>query len=218
MPLSKLNTLHWHIVDDESFPLILPSHPELASSGRYSDAEIYTRTDVLEIVALAEKNGVQVIPELDTPGHVRSWGLSSKWANASIPCAGGTGYNGQLDISIAAVRTMVRDVIKEVESWFTNSPYFHFGGDEVSSACWDLRPAIKEYMDDFGLKNYAELQAFWRIDLKTELPAGRKAIFWRNDATDLIAGEDDVVQYWGAQADTAKGKPISILSYQRNKK
>lgn len=109
MPLSKLNILHWHIVDDESFPLVLDSHPELSQAGRYSDSEVYTKKDVAEILALAEKNAVQVIPEIDTPAHVRSWGLAEQWKakDISIKCHGGTGYNGQFDVSVPEVFTMV---------------------------------------------------------------------------------------------------------------
>lgn len=112
MPLSKLNVLHWHIIDDQSFPLVLDSHPELAEAAKYSDEEVYTKKDVAQIVALAEKNGVQIVPEIDTPAHTRSWGLAAEWKqkDISIKCGGGTGYNGQLDLSVPEVFTLVKEV------------------------------------------------------------------------------------------------------------
>lgn len=73
---NKMNVLHWHIVDEDSFPLVLKSHPELAEYGAFSDEEVYTPEDVKEIVKYAMIRGVRVIPELDTPGHAASWGKS----------------------------------------------------------------------------------------------------------------------------------------------
>lgn len=83
------------------------------------------------MIALAQQNAVQIVPEIDTPAHVRSWGLSSVWkaANITIECAGGTGYNGQLDVSIPSVFGLVKDVISEIDTIFKNSPYIHLGGD-----------------------------------------------------------------------------------------
>ncbi len=81
----------------------------------------------------------------------------------------------------------------------------HLGGDEVFGSCWDLRPAIKTFMALKNIKSYGELQMYWRYRLKQALPAGRKVIFWRNDADNVTTGDDDIVQYWGAQAQTANG-------------
>jgi hexosaminidase len=131
MPLSKLNVLHWHIVDDESFPLELVTHPELAQYSRYSKSEVYTAEDVKQILNAASLNAVQVVPEIDTPAHVRAWGQAPVWKalGASIACAGGTGYNGQFDVSIPQVFDLAMDVIKEVNQMFSSSPYIHLGGD-----------------------------------------------------------------------------------------
>lgn len=132
MPVSKLNVLHWHLVDDESFPLELQSHPELAQYGKYEDGQTYNAAQVREVIALAKYNGVQVIPEIDTPAHVRSWALAPKWvdANLDIKCNGGTGYNGQFDVSKLPVWDFAKDVIKEINDIFaTASNYIHLGGD-----------------------------------------------------------------------------------------
>lgn len=56
-----------------------------------------------------------------------------------------------------------------------------------------------------NIKTYGELQMYWRFQLKQALPAARKVIFWRNDADNLTTGPDDIVQYWGAQSQTANG-------------
>jgi hexosaminidase len=75
MMYNKLNVLHWHITDDESFPLELKSFPQVHKSGAFSKNEVYTKENVADILNHATKNGIRVIPEIDSPGHTRSWGL-----------------------------------------------------------------------------------------------------------------------------------------------
>lgn len=87
---------------------------------------------------------------------------------------------------------------------FSNSPYIHLGGDEVFSACWDKRPAIKEFMAKNNIASYGALQMYWRKQLKSVLSAGKKVVFWRNDGHDVTTEADEAVQFWGSQADTAK--------------
>ena len=74
--------------------------------------------------------------------------------NISIKCGGGTGYNGQLDVSVEGVFDLVKDVVKEVDELFSKSKYIHLGGDEVSSSCWNLRPEIQNFMQKQGLSSY----------------------------------------------------------------
>jgi hexosaminidase len=91
MPLAKLNMLHWSFTNDEAFTLNLGSHPELSEAGRYSEAESYTPSQVKDVIALGKLNAVSIIPEINTPAHVRSWGLSKQWQakNITILCGGG---------------------------------------------------------------------------------------------------------------------------------
>lgn len=101
MPLSKLNILHWSFSNDEAFVIDLIKHPELSEASRYSESEYYTLDQVKELIALAKINAVGIVPEFDTPGHVRSWGLAKKWSdrNITILCPGGEHYNHQFDVS-----------------------------------------------------------------------------------------------------------------------
>ena len=64
MMYNKLSVLHWHITDDESFPIELPSIPEMQAYGSYGRAYRYSVEDVKEIVQYAAENGVRVIPEV----------------------------------------------------------------------------------------------------------------------------------------------------------
>ncbi|KAF2286385.1 hypothetical protein GH714_016628 [Hevea brasiliensis] len=72
MVYAKLNVLHWHIVDTQSFPLEIPSYPKLWD-GAYSFSERYTFAEAAEIVSYAQRRGINVLAEIDVPGHALSW-------------------------------------------------------------------------------------------------------------------------------------------------
>ena len=69
---NKMNVLHWHVTDSQSWPLEVKSHPELAKNGAYSDEEIYSIKDVQKIIDFAADRGVRVIAEFDVPAHTDS--------------------------------------------------------------------------------------------------------------------------------------------------
>ena len=73
MEYAKLNVFHWHITDAESFPFESKTFPDL-TFGAYSPEYTYTHTDIHHIVRYASERGITVVPEIDTPGHVKSWG------------------------------------------------------------------------------------------------------------------------------------------------
>ena len=59
-----------------------------------------------------------------------------------------------------------------------------------------------------NIEGYGQLQMYWRYQLKQSLPKSRKTIFWRNNAENVTTAPDDILHYWGAQADVAKSKFI----------
>lgn len=69
MGASKLNVFHWHITDSQSFPLEIPSVPQLTQYGAYSPKKIYSPKDVQHIVEYAKLRGVRVLIEIDAPSH-----------------------------------------------------------------------------------------------------------------------------------------------------
>lgn len=72
MAMNKLNILHWHMVDEQSFPYEMKSHPEIAQKGAYHPQMIYTTKSIQQIIHYAYKRGIRVIPEVDMPGHTRA--------------------------------------------------------------------------------------------------------------------------------------------------
>ena len=72
LPYAKLNVLHWHMVDTQSFPFEVKSHPKLWTAA-YAPSQRYTQADVASIVEYARLRGVRAIVEFDMPGHAQSW-------------------------------------------------------------------------------------------------------------------------------------------------
>ena len=76
MAVAKFNVFHWHIVDDDSFPLELKqSFPNLTFNGAFSENEVYTQAMVKQIVEHAKKLAIRVVPEFDNPSHTHAVGL-----------------------------------------------------------------------------------------------------------------------------------------------
>ena len=79
MAANKINVFHWHITDSQSFPIELPSEPQLAEKGAYGEDMRYTVKDVKRIVEFAMSRGVRVVPEIDSPGKATLSVSSASW-------------------------------------------------------------------------------------------------------------------------------------------
>lgn len=69
MAMTKLNVFHWHIVNSQSFPMVLKSHPEIAQKGAYSPLQVYYPSDIKDVVEYGRVRGVRILPEFDAPTH-----------------------------------------------------------------------------------------------------------------------------------------------------
>ncbi|KAH9381485.1 hypothetical protein HPB48_005540 [Haemaphysalis longicornis] len=143
MAYNKLNVLHWHVVDDQSWPLHLEAFPNLTLKGAYSPRHVYSPEDVRSIVEYARLRGIRVIPELDTPGHTQA--LGKAFPDVLTPCYAtnepGTAAFGRfasfeiLDPTRNFTYQLVHNLLLEIRKLFPD-PYVHLGMDEVYYACW----------------------------------------------------------------------------------
>nr|CAD7430399.1 unnamed protein product [Timema monikensis] len=172
MASSKLNVLHWHATDTQSFPLDFPRVPELASYGAYSSREVYTPSDVTELLEYSLTRGVRVLLELDAPSHAGNgwqWGPSTglgdlavcvnqqPWRNYCIqpPC-------GQLNPANPGVYRVLQDLYKDVLELWPEGEALHMGGDEVFFPCWNASTQVVEWMQSRGLgRSQADFLQVW---------------------------------------------------------
>lgn len=161
MSYNKMNVLHWHIVDDNSFPYQSSSYPNLSAYGAFHPTMVYTLNDIQKIVDYARLRGIRVMPEFDTPGHTRSWGLAYPELLTTCYDAKGhpNGVLGPMNPTNANLYEFLGHLFAEIVQVFPDQ-YVHLGGDEVQFDCWQSNPEINEYMKAKNMsRNYARLES-----------------------------------------------------------
>ncbi|XP_054791263.1 beta-hexosaminidase 2-like [Prosopis cineraria] len=187
MSMNKMNVFHWHITDSHSFPLVVPSEPDLADKGSYGTDMQYSRADVRRIVQFGLDHGVRVLPEIDSPGHTGSWALAYP---EIVTCANmfwnppggdplaaepGTGHLNPLN---PKTYTVLKNVIKDVALLFPE-PFYHGGADEVIAACWKTDPTIQSFLANNGTVNQV-LETFINSTLPYILSLNRTVVYWED--------------------------------------
>jgi len=156
MPMSKLNVLHWHVVDAESFPLNTPSVPTM-KDGAFTTDLIYSMEDLQVLKSYAFERGVQLIIELDIPGHAASWtkGKPQIMADCFVKYSyniNDFALNPTLSDTFTAIEAIMSDVITA-----TQATTVHLGGDEVVYGCWREDAGIVQYMADNAVSSFDQL-------------------------------------------------------------
>jgi len=168
MAYSKFNVLHWHIVDDQSFPYESMVYPYLAQNGSWngSPSHIYTQADIFGILQYAQDRGIRVVPEFDTPGHTLSWGNGYPYILTQCYSGGQPvpGSYGPVNPIPNTTFPFMYNFFKEVGEVFPDQ-YVHIGGDEVSFDCWASNPSIQDWMSQNGYTNYAMVEQYYETNL-----------------------------------------------------
>ena len=182
MEIHKLNTLHWHLTDDQGWRIEIKKYPKLTEVGSirketiighinnsakydgtpYGEGCWFSQDQVKEIISYAAAKGIEIIPEIDLPGHM----LAALAAYPELGCTGGPydvwGRWGIADDVLCAgnEKTMLflEDVITEVAALFP-SEYFHIGGDECPKVRWEKCPKCQAKIRELGLKDTEEFKA-----------------------------------------------------------
>jgi hexosaminidase len=211
----KFNILHWHLTDDQGWRIEIKSYPKLTSVGawrvnktgtfgNFSKPEpdeprdyggFYTQEDIREIVQYAKERQVQILPEIDVPGH----SLAAIAAYPELTCTpgkyevssgdrfmvwpgGGQHFYGLIDNSLCPAKEEVYvfldKVFAEVAELFPFE-YIHMGGDETARNFWEKSPLIKNLMQREKLKNLDEVQSYFVKRVEKIINAkGKKMIGW----------------------------------------
>ncbi|KAL3318065.1 hypothetical protein Ciccas_003279 [Cichlidogyrus casuarinus] len=201
MSMVKMNVLHWHIVDDQSFPYDSYTFPGMASMGAFQRfGKIYTQQDVAEVIEYARQRGVRVMSEFDTPGHTLSWGNSI--TGLLTKCYTGSELNGNfgpIDPTNEKNYNFIKSFFDEVKTVFPDD-YIHLGGDEVPFNCWASNPDVKVFMQHMNITSYADLESYYieRLGkIVAQLKPTAVKVFWEEVFFNkAMASTDDVVHVW----------------------
>ncbi|KAG6598926.1 Beta-hexosaminidase 3, partial [Cucurbita argyrosperma subsp. sororia] len=177
MAYAKLNVLHWHIVDTQSFPLEIPSFPKLWL-GAYSKQERYTIADATEIVRYAQRRGVSVLAEVDVPGHALSWGVGYPALWPSKDC------KQPLDVSNEFTFKVIDGILSDFSKIFKYR-FVHLGGDEVNTTCWTVTPHIRNWLRKQGMKESDAYKYFVLQAQKIALSHGYELVNWEETFNDF---------------------------------
>jgi hexosaminidase len=210
MGLSKLNVLHWHITDNQAWPIHLDVYPEVTKDA-YSAREIYSKKDVADVIAYARARGVRVIPEIDMPGHSASgWQQIDKdivtcenswWSNDDWPLHTAVQPNpGQLDVMNPKTYEVVEKVYSELSHQFSDD-FFHVGGDELQTGCFNFSSRIRDWFAEDSSRTYFDLNQYW-IDHSYDMFTDPKVTGKKNRR--LMMWEDVVLSHNSAAPDVPK--------------
>lgn len=233
MALSKLNVLHWHMDDAQSWPMQIDLYPNMTRDA-YSPREIYTHDDMRHVVGYARARGIRVIPEVDMPSHSSAgWKQvdpeivacqDSWWSNDVFKYHTAVEPNpGQLDIINDKTYDIVRDVYSELSGIFPDE-WFHVGGDEIQPNCFNYSRYVSEWFAEDPSRTYNDLAQYWvdhAMPIFRSVHSNRRLVMWE----DIILStehahdvpKDVVMQTWNNGLEyidklTANGYDVIVSS------
>ena len=205
----KINKFHWHLTDSQGWRIEIKSHPELTEKGAFrGPGELlgaslgkwyekyggyYTQEDIKEVVAYAAVRNVEIIPEIDLPGH--SWAFTRVYANATCLHKNGKPRHGGGAICPTNEENfeILEDVFREVAELFP-SQYIHIGGDEVGFEAWKACPSCSAWINEHGGGDARKLQIHFMRRIQDMIAKYDKSpVMWYFGGEML---EGSIVQGW----------------------
>jgi len=214
LALHGMNVLHWHLTEDQGWRIDVPSRPRLTEVGAWrteADGSLhggfYTAEEMREVVAYAAARHIEVIPEIEMPGH-------SSAALAAYPQLGCTGDSLEVphrwgvfkDIYCAGNEETFRfleEVVDEVAEVFPG-PRVHIGGDEAPKVRWAACPKCQRRMKEEGLANEEELQRWFIGRMGRYLATKGKTIIGWDEILEGGLPEGAAVQSWRGMGGAAE--------------
>ncbi|KAJ2708208.1 Glucosamine-6-phosphate isomerase (Glucosamine-6-phosphate deaminase) (GNPDA) (GlcN6P deaminase) [Coemansia sp. IMI 203386] len=204
MSYNKLNVLHWHIVDAQSWPVESITHPDLAKNGAYSPSMMYSYSDVKGLIKYARDRGIRIIPEFDIPGHTYIVGntfpdiMSCLNKQPNWDHFAAEPPSGQLNIAKPKATDFAIEIINEYSKLFTDK-VFHLGGDEVNRNCWSEDPDVIKYLSDHPGEDVESLLAAFYTKVHDAVHGlNRTAMSWEETLfhSTYVPPKDTIIQTW----------------------
>ncbi len=212
----KINKFHLHLTDDEAWRIEIKSYPKLAEAAgfRGGDSPVkpiygawdekyggyYTQAELHEIVAYAKARNIEIIPEIELPGHSRATAL----VYPEILCAykpdltATAGYDRRNVWCVSREENyeMLDRIIGELSRIFP-SEYIHLGGDEVEPGQWSQCPHCKALMAGKGIKEAAGLEdVFMERAASIAAKYGKTAGVWNEASSSGKLDKSATVYGW----------------------
>ena len=200
LAMLKFNNFHWHLTEDQGWRIEIEKYPELNNIGSYRDSTLighytdkpwqfdktryggyYTKKEIKEVVRYAEGRGINVIPEIEMPGH-------SQAAVSSYPEFGCTGEQvgvaplwgvfKEIYCSKNETFDFLEEIIDEVVELFPGK-YIHIGGDEAPKTNWKACGNCQNVINREELKDEHELQSYFITRMEKYINSkGKQIIGW----------------------------------------
>ena len=228
MVLYKMNRFHWHLTDDQGWRVEIPEYPKLTEVGAirkksfsnadgqnfYDDTEYgrgmyYTLDELKEIVAYAKARNIEIIPEIDLPGHMVAAVASypefscDPTKEYEVRVDGGISHD-VLNIGNEKVIEFLKCVLGHIATTFPYD-YVHIGGDECPTEQWATNQQCLALVQKLGLAGVHQLQS-WLVE---EL-----GIFLKENYNKDIIVWDELLANWN---DNNKTKPVVMAWNNGNK-
>lgn len=195
----KLNVLHWHLVDDQGWRIECKTLPLLhETTGTY-----YTQEEIRSVIEYARVRGMEIIPEIDMPGHTRSMIAAyphlSCFGEKTELCQFGGIFEKILCPGKDETFAFIEKLLTEVCALFPDDR-FHIGGDEAPKTEWKKCPHCKARMEALGLTDYEDLQGYFTKRVVAILKKhGKRAVCWNDVLESKDVDTENIIQYWTAQ-------------------
>ena len=228
LAMHKMNSFHWHLTDDQGWRIEIKTYPQLTEIGAWRKESIvghyrdkprkydgkrhggfYSQDDIREIVAYARARHVNVVPEIEMPGHAQA-------AIAAYPELGNTqeklnvstvwGVHSNIYNANEETILFLQDVLTEVLELFPGE-FIHIGGDEARKDQWQAGPAVQARIRELNLKDEHELQSYFIKRMDAFLTSkGRRLIGWDEILQGGLAPNATVMSWRGEKGGIAAAK------------
>lgn len=235
LAMHKMNTLHWHLTEDQGWRIEIKKYPRLTTVGsirkesmvgHYREQKwdgkpyggFYTQDEIKEVVKYAESRFVTIIPEIEMPGHSVAALAAYPWlsCDSTKKYEVSTTWGVMNDVYCPSERTFkfLEDVLTEVIALFP-SKYIHIGGDECPKDAWKKSAFCQELIKKENLKDEHGLQSYFIQRIEKFLNSkGRSIIGWDEILEGGLAPNATVMSWRGVKGgiEAAKQKHDVVMS------